>query len=111
VGINDPKDAYMPWTIEDARTLLYGVMQPMARLGYVIGVHGSVMLEGKGRDLDLLALSPWDVPRHPELVYVILATHTGVEEVLVPGVEHHGTLAYVWVAFGNKLVDLAVARR
>lgn len=104
------KGDFEPWTFEAAREMLAKAHAPLSRLGYVVALYGSVLHEGRGADLDLIAYSPRPRPSDPDLVYTILAAITRVEYVLVARESEtiKGVTGYVWATRELRLIDLTV---
>lgn len=47
---------HAPWTLEEAREFLYDTAEPARLLGWGLSLCGSTLLDGFGRDLDIIAM-------------------------------------------------------
>jgi hypothetical protein len=46
------------WTLDRALSFFRSITQPFQKAGWLVSLYGSVLIQGHGRDLDLIAV-PW----------------------------------------------------
>lgn len=98
------------WTLRDAWRLVAGWSELATACGYVLALHGSVLLKGKGGDVDLIALPTRKDPMSiMEFVWTLANTLPPEcrevqrsPAVIVP----HATGYQIWT--GGKMIDLLV---
>lgn len=48
--------AWVPWTLDEARDFLRETMEPTKLQGWALSLCGSTIIDGRGRDLDVVAV-------------------------------------------------------
>jgi hypothetical protein len=97
------KETAPPWTMTDAQEVLEPLAAWVRDRGFVLTLCGSVLLEGRGRDLDIICVPTSSACDGHELLDDLPAVFGW--EVVEPNTRQSGFLSGVYVDDHRRLID------